>query len=60
MTVTPREKVKKRDIVGEGELISLHHSPTADKEILFWRKTEFGQHNVCILSLAWTAQVLTQ
>ena len=43
MIVTARQKKsekkewgKKRGIVGEGELISLHHGPTADKEILFW------------------------
>lgn len=51
---------EKKALRGRGELNSLHHSPTADKEILFWRKIGFGQHNVCSLTLAWTAQVLTQ
>ncbi len=63
MTVTAREKEsekKKRGIEGEGDLISLHQGPTADKEILFWRKIGFAQYNVCSLTLAWTAQVLTQ
>lgn len=56
MTVTAREKEEK----GGGELISLHHGPTADKEILFWGKTGFGQHNVCRPTLARTVQVIPQ
>lgn len=55
--MTVREKEKKRGIEREGELISLHHGLTVDKGILFWSKIGFGQHTVCSLTLAWTAQV---